>query len=357
MTMQVPQELERAMREAADRHASDLFMLPGEPLSFRVRGSIVRGTGEILSAGAIRAVAEAMVGADRLHRIFSDRGSIRIACDCGDVRGRMGISMARGQYTIAVAMLPRRICDVSELAIPQAVLRAAMADSGLIVFAGPVGSGKTTSAFAVLDYINGNKDVHICTVEDPINYIINPKRAIVQQREVGVDVPDTAGGMIAALGQDLDVLFVAELRTPQEVLAVVTAADMGHLVITQIHAATPDEALSRLTNSQPPDRQAAFRRDLARVLRCVVAQLLLQRVDAPGKLAAYGVLVPDLHLRRKIAEGASLSADPLPEGCRDIQAHVGKLLADKLVDPVAAKAALATLSESAALGAGKTGRN
>ncbi len=345
MSTQVPAELEKAMREAANRHASDLFMIPGEPLTFRVGGEVVRGNGEVLSAEMVRGIAEAMVGRDRLARMATERGQIVVGCDCGDLRGRMGISMSRGQHTVVVGMLPGRIMTPAELCLPEEVVEAAMAPNGLIVFSGPVGSGKTTSAFAILEHINANRAMHLCTVEDPINYILRPKRAIVQQREVGVDVPDTASGMIAATAQDLDVLFVAELRTPAEVLACVTAAQMGHLVITQVHAATPEEALQRLIGSQAVEEQAGFRRNLANVLRCVEAQVLLPGAGGRGKVAAYGVLVLDGEVRRRIAEGQPLVAGKMPHGCRDLAEDIRRLMREGQVETGAGEAAIAALRE------------
>lgn len=334
-------ELQRAMELAAEKGACDLFLLPDEPISLRIRGGIDRMDSEPLTADLIRQIAIGAVGEERLARLHAERGCIRASCDVeGVISGRMSIAQSRGDYTIVIRLLPRRVFTPAELRFPPALLEAAKPGSGLVLFSGVAGSGKTTSAFALLEQINSTWPGHICTIEDPISFVMTPKKCLIQQREVGVDAPDTASGMIAAIGQDPDVLFVGELRTAAEVYACVAAAQIG-LVITQLHAPTATEALERFANSQSADATPQFRRELARVLRLVCAQALVSTKKG-GRRAAYDILVPDDQMRQAIAQGKPVleRSTPLPSGCQKIEDGIAELVRSGEVEEHAAAAAL-----------------
>lgn len=338
-------ELQRAMELAAEKHASDLFLLPGEPISLRIGGTIQRMDSEPLTPDLIRQMALGAVGDERLSRLHAERGCIRASCDVeGVISGRMSIAQSRGDHTIVIRLLPRRVFTPAELRFPPALLEAATLGSGLVLFSGIAGSGKTTSAFALLEHINATWPGHICTIEDPISFVMTPKKCLIQQREVGIDAPDVAGGMIAAIGQDPDVLFVGELRTPAEVYACVTAAQLGHLVITQLHASTAAEALTRFADSQSADASPHFRRELARVLRLVCAQVLLPARQG-GRLAAYDVLVADQAMREAIAQGKPVleRSAPLPEGCQKFEQSIAALASAGEVEQQAVTAAMESI--------------
>jgi twitching motility protein PilT len=352
MAMNQTTELERALQLAADRHASDLFLIPGEPVALRVKGKIERTEGETLTAADVRRIAAAAVGDERLAALGAETSRINTSCELpGVVSGRMCIASARGEPTIVIGILPTRLPEgwnVQHLGIPDAVLRAARSPNGLVIFSGMPGSGKTTSMLSVLDDWNANMDGHICTVEDPIGMVLSPKRSIIQQREVGVDVPDVVSGIAAAMRQDLDVLMVGELKTAEEVQACLAASETGHLVFTQVHAELPSLALQRLVEVQSaedlqPPRLQLFCQRLARALRCVLCQMLLPCADGRGRVAAYSVLVPDNQVRNQISQG---QWPVWPEGTQAFRDHILSLRQQGLIAEDTASQAIASLPEN-----------
>jgi twitching motility protein PilT len=322
-------------------------------VSFQVKHASERTEGEPLTPADVRRIAVAALGEQRLATLSTETGRIVTSCELpGVVAGRMCIASARGEPTIVVRILPTRMWGVEQLGIPDAVLKAARSPNGLVIFSGVVGSGKTTSMLSVLDDWNANVAGHICTVEDPIGMVLTSKRSIVQQREVGIDVPDTVSGIAAAMRQDLDVLMVGELKSAEEIQACLAACETGHLVFTQVHAELPSAALQRLLEIQPaeelqPPGLQLFCQRLARALRCVLCQMLLPCADGPGLVAAYSVLVPDNQLRNMIAECQQLRTRtaPWPEGCLSFRDHILSLRQHGHITEETARGAIASLPE------------
>jgi len=172
---------------------------------------------------------------------------------------------------------------------------------------------------------------------------VAPKKALVQQREIGVDVPNALSGIEAARHQDLDVLLIGEIATVEELQACITTAETGHMVLTQLHAETPEGAIQRMIDVFPEDIRQVSRKALASVLRGVSAQRLLPKTDGKGRLAAYGVLIPDDEMRTAIAEGRDFMArkTPWPEGCQTMAEHIERLRAEGEITDETAERALA----------------
>ncbi len=331
MAIKQMKAFERVLQEGFDRKASDVLMMPGEPVCFRIRGELVRAEGEALYADQIKSVAEAAIGEERLKKDIAAVGRSVTSCGIDGVGdGRMCVTSSFGDYTIAVRLLPRQLPDIKATRVPESVIEATMAPDGLVVFAGPTGSGKTTTMLAVLEHLNAMKAIHICTVEDPISYRMESKKAIVQQHEVGVDVPNVVSGIVAAMRQDMDVLMVNELKRVEEAEATVTAAHLGHLVITQMHATSPEGAILRLMNIQPGEAGESLRRQLGESLRCVCHQILLPTEDGKGRVAAYGVLIVDDEMRKAIAAGEDIRARtrPLTKGSQTLASDAERLWVD-----------------------------
>jgi len=346
MAIEQTPELERALQEAADRRASDVHLVPGEPPSFRVAGLIERADAEPLTAEQVEHLAVAAVGRAALDRIRLETGSVQASCGLpGVVDGRLAVASSLGEFVVTIRILPHTIPDVAACRIPAALMKAAEAPRGLILVAGPTGSGKSTAALSLLDHINATRPVHICTVEDPVVVRLTPKRATVQQHEVGTDVPHTTAGLRAALVQDVDVLYVSELKELREVEAVVTLADAGHLVIAVGHAVSPEDMIERLLDIQPPETRGAFAKRLAPVLLAVSVQCLLPKASGKGRVAAYGVLTPDEETRQAMVEGGDIRkrSSPLPDGCRTLADDIGRLHAEGIVTAEAAERALGGL--------------
>ena len=282
---------ERILQDAVQRHASDVFFIPGEPVSMRVDGSIQRIGASALQAAQVRAVAEATIGESDLEELGREAGEVTRTCRLpGGVGAQFTVARCRGEYTVVARLLPQVVPTLEQIGVPQALVQAAESLRGLVVIAGPTGSGKSTVANSILNHLSMTRPVHICTVEDPLALCFTPKTALVQQREVGVDVPDGAAGVRAAVRQDADVVFIDTLRWPDELQEALEAAMTGRLVVTVAHAASPAEVIQGLVDIERPERETAVRRMLARALTAVSVQCLLPKADGPGRVAAYGVL-------------------------------------------------------------------
>ncbi|MHC4386774.1 MAG: ATPase, T2SS/T4P/T4SS family, partial [Planctomycetota bacterium] len=222
MAIQQIQELNPLMQEALDKKASVIYLMPDEPAAFRIGGNVSgvveRGTGDVLTAKQIEEIALATLGEDALKEVGIETGYTTSRYTLpGVVDGQMSISKVGGHYTIAVLLLPTCLPDVQSTRIPSSILEAAQEKNGLVLFSGPTGSGKTTSLLSALDFINQQKPCLICTLEYMISYQLTPKRAIIQQRQVGADVPDLLTGLTASLSQGPDVLMIGELRNGEEI--------------------------------------------------------------------------------------------------------------------------------------------
>jgi twitching motility protein PilT len=354
MAVKQTPELDRALQLAVDQSASDLYLIPGEPVALRIGSKVERTQGEPLTAADVRRIAVAAFGEDRLAKLGTETGRIDTSCELpGVASGRMCVASARGEPTIVVRILPSRLWDVKEMGVPQSVLKAAESPNGLLIFSGSTGSGKTTTMFSVLDWWNASHDGHICTVEDPIGVVLTPKRSIVQQREVGIDVPDVLAGVAAAMRQDLDVLMVGELKSNDELEACLAAVETGHLLFVQVHAESPTMAIQRLLEVQPREelqqpRLQLFCQRLARVLRCVVCQMLLPHASGKGRVAAYSVLVPDNAIRNQISHCQNLVPrnEPWPEGSLTFRDGIEILRREGKITEEVARQAIASLPES-----------
>jgi len=347
MAIKQAQELERLMQDAFERKAGFLYMMPNEPPVFRIKNSIERSQGESLTAEKIKAIAAEALGKDALKDIGAETGQLTTLCTLpGIVDGRMYVAKVGGDYMITLHLLPTCLPDSACVRIPEAILEAALSAKGLVLFSGPTGCGKTTSLFSTLDHINSKKACTICMVEHAIDFHLTGKKALIQQREVGVDVPDMITGITTSISQGADVLMVGELRNLEEINMCIMVSQ-NHLVLSQLHADTPEAAIQRMIDIFPEDSVAVPRRILAEKLRGVCAQILLERADGKGRVAAYGVLIPDDQMRKAIAQGHDIfdRKTPLPDGCRTIAEDVERLLSEGIITEEVRDKALAELKQ------------
>ncbi len=338
------QELERLLQKGAELGASDLFLIPGEPPAYRVRGELERAEGAPLSGDDLERIVVAAIGKERAAKIGVETGDVVTTCGVeGVVEGRMCVGKSMGLFTAVVRLLPSELPDPEKARVPRALLDATAAPSGLIICAGLTGSGKHTVALMLLDYMNAHRGVHVITIENPVVMRLEPKKALIQQQSVGIDTPSSEDALRMALLKDPDVIFLGEIRNLVELQACVTAAELGHLVVTTIHAASPERAIERMVDVQPEETRAIFRRQLAAILRAACASTLIPEASGKGRVAAYGVLVPDDEMRQAIREGKDLfeRRSPLPAGCRTLAEDVEALRKEGRVTAEAAREAVA----------------
>lgn len=206
-------------------------------------------------------------------------------------RFRFNIYKERSGFAVAIRRLESLNRTIKQLGLPDHVHELTKFQSGLILFTGPTGSGKSTSMAALIDEINTNRACHIITVEDPIEYLHENKQSLIHQREVGVDVVDFSSSLREALREDPDVILVGEMRDLATMRAAVTAAETGHLVLSTLHCADTVGALDRILGMYPADEQDSLRRQLSMVLKAVVTQTLLPTVEEDGRAVIIEMLV------------------------------------------------------------------
>ncbi|MBN2311422.1 MAG: Flp pilus assembly complex ATPase component TadA [Candidatus Hydrogenedentes bacterium] len=334
MYANLPPKLKQLAEDALNRNASDLLLVPGEPPVFRVEGALCRADSEPLTAEDTAALAAGVLGDEELARIGPEVGNLRANCPLSD-ESNLAVCVARagGCCTLRGRLVPTAIPTLAQVCAPEALIEAAESPNGLVIVSGLNGSGKTTTCYSLLDHLNRESACHICTVENPCWLAVRPNKALIQQREIGVDVPSCVAGLRAAMHQDPDVVFVGELTTVEELQACITVAETGHLVITQLHAHSPEAAIARIIDVFPEEMRAVARKTLASVLRAASTQCLLPREGGGGRVAAYGVLVPDAEMREAIAEGRDVleRQSPLPDGCQTLAEHIAAYVRDGVV--------------------------
>lgn len=290
------------LRQARELKASDVHVQAGCAPTLRVQGNLEKLPAPVFTqeqlAGSLRGV---LTQAD--WEQFLRLGEVDAACsDASGARYRLNAYRQSGHYALAVRLLESEIPSCEELRLPESVQRLAELGQGLVLVAGPTGSGKSTTLAALVQRMNSERAVHIITLEDPVEYVYPEGRAFISQREVGRDTESFASGLRSALRQDPDVILVGELRDSETMAIALTAAETGHLVLATLHTQDAAGSVNRLLDALP-ERQAQVRSQLAECLQAVVCQRLLPRADGEGRVAAFEVLVATEALRNVIREG------------------------------------------------------
>lgn len=286
-----------ALDEAVRLGASDLHLAVGTPPIVRVHGTL-----QPLERWPALSVKDL---ADAAHWVAGDLGEFTGDLDrsvsYNDRRWRVSLYQQRNALAMALRLLPTRPPRADELGLPAPVLNLTNLSSGLILFCGPTGSGKSTSMAALIDRVNETRPCHILTIEDPVEYLHPNRRAIVHQREVGTDTKDFAAGLRAALRQDPDVILVGELRDLETMTTALAAAETGHLVLATVHSNSAVSAVTRIVSSFPAGEQAQVRQQLAGALQAVIFQLLLPATRG-GRVLAPEVLVMNTAARNIVRD-------------------------------------------------------
>lgn len=282
--------------------ASDVHLAAGLVPQVRVQGKLqsllLSPTSQDMLAGELRALLQEQQWQELLRA-----GEVDIAfSDAAGERYRLNAYRQGEQYALAIRLLASVIPDCQALGLPESVVRLADLKQGLVLVAGPTGSGKTTTLAALVQRINNERPVHIITLEDPVEYLYPQGKALISQREIGRDTASFASGLRSALRQDPDIILVGELRDAESMAMALSAAETGHLVLATLHTQDAAGSVNRILDVLS-ERQAQARSQLAECLQAVVCQRLLSRSDAEGRVAAFEVLVATEALRNIIREG------------------------------------------------------
>ena len=282
--------LEDLLRLMIDEDASDLQVSVGVAPVLRIRGNLIPLNNSALTREDTEALSRELCNDQVIARVNAE-GSADFALSFRGQRFRISLYRERGNFAIAARLLPSRFLSLQEIGVPSCVRAVLDLPRGLILVTGPTGSGKSTTLASMLNIINESSARHILTIEDPIEYLHTHRRGIVNQREVGVDLPSFADGLRRGLRQDPDVILVGEMRDLETMEAAVTAAETGHLVFSTLHTTGAVRTVDRIVDAFPAAQQNQVRTQLASTLRAVLSQVLIPRVDGTGRVAAFELVI------------------------------------------------------------------
>jgi len=271
--------------------ASDLHLRTGEPPLYRVDGRLLRVDGPPLDRKNVFHLIRAFTSEETLREV-REVGQSDHGFGFEDQRFRVNVFLSDGEWGAVLRRIPCKIPTFADILAPPVFLELTKLPRGLVLVTGPTGSGKSTTLAAMLDVINQQRDdVHILTLEDPIEYKHTRKRAVITQREIGVDTLSFADGLRAAMRQDPDVILVGEMRDPETMQAALQAAETGHLVFSTVHTVGAKDTVDRIVSAFPEGHQQNVRTQLASILRGVISQVLLPRASGQGRVAAFEIMI------------------------------------------------------------------
>jgi len=338
--------IERIIKAAVERGASDLHIKAGDLFRARIDGKLVPLTKQRLTPEQTRAIALKLMTTDE------DRGRLDTLkdYDCswgmpGVGRFRVNILRQRSSFMIVMRVIPFAIPTLEQLGLPEALGRLTEYKSGLILVTGVTGSGKTSTIAAMLHHMNQSQQRHIVTIENPIEYLHRDLSCSMTQREVGVDTESVGAGLRAALRQDPDVIVVGDVRDQDTIDTAMKASETGHLVLSAIP--TPDvmTTIGQVLGMLPHEEREIGRVRFSEALLAIVSQQLLPRADGAGRIAAMEILVANPAIRdclkdpARVVELRSMMADGHGKGgMRTFQQHLEELVAAGTISPETAKA-------------------
>src|SRR6476620_8771408 len=291
------------LKIAVDAGASDLHLKVGSYPMMRVRGALVPATDEKrLDHEDVVAMSAAVMSTSQRQR-FKEAQEVDLAYSVpGLGRFRCNIFQQRGTVGLVLRVIPMHIRSIDDLGLPQVLKQIAEEERGLVLVTGTTGSGKSTTLAAMVDYINRHRCTHVMTVEDPIEFLHRDQKSIVNQREVSVDTRSFAQALRSALRQDPDVILVGEMRDFETIETGLLAAETGHLVLSTLHTLDATETINRIIAVFPPHQQKQVRLQLAAVLKAVISQRLIPRVDNKGRAPAVEVMISTAFIRDCIVD-------------------------------------------------------
>lgn len=294
--------LKKYINIVVNEGASDLHFSTGAHPTVRVAGLLAPMLKEdVLKPEDTKGFLEAMLTAEQF-KSFSSSQEIDFAFESEDGnRFRGNAYVQRGSISIALRLIPKKIRSIAELNLPDVLTLFARRSQGFFLVVGPVGQGKTTTLAALIDLINTERMEHIVTIEDPIEYVYEPKQSLIDQREVRVDTKDFATALTAAFRQDIDVLLVGEMRDAATTAAAVSAAETGHLVFSTLHTNNAAQTVDRIIDIFPASQQDQIRLQLAASLAGIFSQRLVPRVSG-GLIPAYELLINNKAVANLIRE-------------------------------------------------------
>ncbi len=309
-------DLNEILRNAVGARASDIHLKAGLPPIFRRDSQLFpyKEAGRLTPEELGQMAREIMTPAQ--HEGFLQRLEIDLGYGVpGLGRFRLNVFQQRGTVGMVFRTIPVEVKSPKDLDLPKAVEEIAMEPRGLVLVTGTTGSGKSTTLASMIDLINQKKTCHIVTIEDPIEFLHRDKKSVINQREVGFDTLSFAGALKSALRQDPDVILVGEMRDFETIETALVAAETGHLVLSTLHTVDATETIHRIISVFPPYQQKQVRLQLASILKGIVSQRLVPRIDGKGRVPAVEVMVATARIRECVE---------IPEKTREIRSAIAE---------------------------------
>lgn len=336
-------QIDRLLDTVVKTGGSDLHLTVGRQPTIRLNGGLRNLETKVLDSEDMVSLMKSITP-ERNQQELQEEGGTDFGFAYGEAaRFRVSVFRQRGDIAIVLRQIPNRLLTFDQIGLPDICKDLIRRPRGLFLVTGPTGSGKTTSLATMIDYVNQFMDRHIVTMEDPIEYYHKHQKSIVNQREVGNDVPSFAEALRRALRQDPDVILVGEMRDLETIEAAVRAAETGHLVFGTLHTTGAAKTIDRLVDAFPFSQQNQIRVQLSTALICVLSQVLLGRIDTKGMVAAYEFLVVTPAIANLIRDNKSYNIDSAIQtgkkfGMQLLDDHLwslyteGKIAAEEMVD-------------------------
>ena len=335
--------MDRLLQACVTQGGSDIHIVTGRPPVLRIDGRLRSLETKVLEADDTAALMKSITP-DRNQQELQEEGGTDFGFAFGDeARFRVAIFKQKGSISIVLRLIPTKIMSFEEIGLPKICAALCRRPRGLFLVTGPTGSGKTTTLACMVNYINENFDRHIVTVEDPIEYYHSHKKSIINQREVGIDVPSFGEALRRVLRQDPDVILVGELRDLETIESAIRAAETGHLVFSTVHTTSAAGTITRIIDVFPVDQQEQIRIQLSSNLISVLSQALCPLATGRGRIAAYEFMVVTPAIANLIRENKTYRIDSSIQtgrklGMQLLDEHLwtlydaGKITQDEMLD-------------------------
>jgi twitching motility protein PilT len=294
--------IQEFLKMAVDADASDLHITTHIPPRLRIHGGLKTIDHPPLSPTETKELVYSIL-TDKQKRIFEEKWELDFSFGLKELgRFRANVFMQKGAVAAAFRRFLPNMWSFAQLGIPQRVAQLCFLPRGLVLVTGPTGCGKSTSLACMIEHINSERDVHIVTIEDPIEYFFAPRKAIVNQRELYVDTQSYSNALRSVLREDPDVVLVGEMRDYETVEACLRVAETGHLTFSTLHTNSAVESITRIIDIFPPQYQSQVRIMLSMSLEAVLTQALLPKADGSGRVLAMEIMIPNAAIRNLIRE-------------------------------------------------------
>ena len=328
--LRTEQKIKNLLRIAAQRGASDLHLVVGRYPTYRIDGKLFPLSQDtILTPTATREICDVILDEERKKKMEHD-GQVDFSYNFEDkVRFRVNAFFQQGYTSMAFRLIPREVRTLEELGIADSLYDFTKVSQGLFLIVGPVGHGKSTTLAALINEINHKQEKHIMTIEEPIEYIYEQDRSIINQREVYQDTESFQSALKAVFREDANVILIGELRDLDTISTAITAAETGHLIFGTLHTNDAAQTVDRIIDVFPAHQQSQVRAQLANVLLAVVSQRLIPKIDGEGRVPAIEIMIKNHAVENLIRENKSYQIGNVIEtGSKEGMITLDKSLSD-----------------------------